>query len=89
MRERYNQKDLKAVENTTLFFFLNRTCFNGLYRVNKRGLFNVPFGKYANPTICDPNTIRRDSELLQRVEIINADFEATFDYAQGKTLFLF
>lgn len=89
VRERYNRKDLKAVENTTLFFFLNRTCFNGLYRVNKRGLFNVPFGKYANPTICDPNTIRRDSELLQRVEIINADFEATFDYAQGKTLFYF
>ena len=89
VRERYNKKDLYAVENTTLFFFLNRTCFNGLYRVNKKGLFNVPFGKYVNPTICDPNTIRRDSELLQRVEILNGDFEVTFDYAHDNTLFYF
>ena len=89
IRECYNKKNLNAVENTTLFFFLNRTCFNGLYRVNKKGLFNVPFGKYTNPTICDPNTIRKDSELLQRVEILNADFEATFEYAQGNTLFYF
>ena len=89
VRERYNKKDLDAVENTTLFFFLNRTCFNGLYRVNKKGLFNVPFGKYVNPTICDPNTIRRDSDLLQRVEILNGDFEVTFDYAHDNTLFYF
>lgn len=89
VRERYNEKNLDPIENTTKFFFLNRTCFNGLYRVNKKGLFNVPFGKYANPTICDPETIRKDSELLQRVEIINGDFEITFEHAQGKTLFYF
>lgn len=88
-RERYNQKNLTPIENTTLFFFLNRTCFNGLYRVNKKGLYNVPFGKYANPTICDPETIRRDSELLQRVEILTGDFEETFAYAHGNTLFYF
>ncbi len=86
-RDRYNEKNLDAIENTTMFFFLNRTCFNGLYRVNKKGLFNVPFGKYANPTICDPETIRKDSELLQRVEILNGDFEATFEHAHGNTLF--
>ena len=68
---------------------MNRTCFNGLYRVNKKGLFNVPFGKYANPTICDPNTLRKDSELLQRVEILTGDFEDTFDYANGNTFFYF
>lgn len=88
-RDRYNEKNLDPIENTTKFFFLNRTCFNGLYRVNKKGLFNVPFGKYTNPTICDPETIRRDSELLQRVEILNSDFEATFEHAHGNTFFYF
>jgi len=88
-RNRYNEKNLDPIENTTLFFFLNRTCFNGLYRVNKKGLFNVPFGKYANPTICDPETIRMDSKLLKRVEILNGDFEVTLGYALGKTLFYF
>lgn len=88
-RERYNQKNLDPIENTTLFFFLNRTCFNGLYRVNKKGLFNVPFGKYVNPTICNSEIIRKDSELLQCVEILNGDFEATFEYAKGNTLFYF
>ena len=88
-RERYNKKNLDPLENTTKFIFLNRTCFNGLYRVNKKGLFNVPFGKYTNPLICDPTIIRKDSELLQRVEILTGDFEATFRHAQGNTLFYF
>lgn len=88
-RDRYNEKNLDPIENTTKFFFLNRTCFNGLYRVNKKGLFNVPFGKYANPTICDPETIRKDSKLLQRVEILTGDFEETFAHANGNTLFYF
>ncbi len=88
-RERYNEKNLDPLENTTKFFFLNRTCFNGLYRVNKQGLFNVPFGKYTNPMICDPATIRKDSEILQRVEIMTDDFEATFEHAHGNTLFYF
>lgn len=89
VRDRYNEKNLDPIENTTKFFFLNRTCFNGLYRVNKKGLFNVPFGKYSNPTICDPETILKDSGLLQRVEILNGDFEGTFEYAQDNTLFYF
>lgn len=88
-RERYNKKNLDSIENTTLFLFLNRTCFNGLYRVNKKGLFNVPFGKYDNPTICDSETILKDSELLQRVIILNGDFESTFCYAKGNTIFYF
>ena len=88
-RDRYNTKNLDAIENTTLFFFLNRTCFNGLYRVNKNGLFNVPFGKYAHPTICDASTLRKDSELLKRVTIMHGDFEQTLNHAQGNTLFYF
>ena len=89
-RDRYNEKNLDPIENTTKFIFLNRTCFNGLYRVNKKGLFNVPFGKYINPQICDPATIRLDSELLQRVEILTGDFEATIDHVgDGYNFFYF
>lgn len=89
VRDRYNEKNLEPIENTTKFFFLNRTCFNGLYRVNKKGQFNVPFGKYTNPQICDPVTIRKDSELLKRVEVLTGDFEATFNHAKANTLFYF
>lgn len=89
VREKYNTKELDDVDNSTYFIFLNRTCFNGLYRVNKSGMFNVPFGRYANPTICDPDTIIKDSELLQGVEILNGDFESTIEYATGNTLFYF
>ena len=89
VRDRYNEKNLDAIENTTKLIFLNRTCFNGLYRVNKKGLFNVPFGKYSNPQICDETTIRADSELLKRVEILTGDFEETFNYAKGNTFFYF
>lgn len=88
-RERYNMKNLAPIENTTLFFFLNRTCFNGLYRVNKKGLFNVPFGKNPNPSICNPDVLYADSELLQRVEILQGDFGETFNYAHGNTFFYF
>ena len=89
VRERYNEKNLDPIENTTKFFFLNRTCFNGLYRVNKKGLFNVPFGKYMQPQICDAETLRADSDLLKRVIILEGDFENTLNYAQEKSLFYF
>ena len=89
VRQRYNEKNLDPIENTTLFFFLNRTCFNGLYRVNKKGLFNVPFGKYVHPQIFDEEVIKDDSKLLQKVEILTGDFEETFPYAKDKTLVYF
>ena len=89
MRDEFNTKSLDPIRNTTLFFFLNRTCFNGLYRVNKSGLFNVPFGRYETPTICDPNTIYADSELLQKVEILTGDYQQTLKHAKGNTLFYF
>ena len=88
-RDRFNTKSLNPIENSTLFFFLNRTCFNGLYRVNKSGKFNVPFGKYITPTICDAATIYADSKLLQKVEIMTGDFEQTFDKIKGNTFFYF
>ena len=89
MRSEYNSKPADEIRNVTLFFFLNRTCFNGLYRVNKSGAYNVPFGKYVSPKICDADTIFADSELLQRVEILTGDFEETFSYASGRTIFYF
>lgn len=88
-REEYNTKKLSNIENTTLFLFLNRTCFNGLYRVNKTGLFNVPFGRYMKPTICDEVTLMADNEILQRVDILNGDFEETIKKASGNTFFYF
>lgn len=89
MRKEFNTKALDPIRNTTLFFFLNRTCFNGLYRVNKAGLFNVPFGRYETPMICDPNTIYADSEILQDVEILTGDYQETLSHARGNTLFYF
>ena len=89
MRDEFNTKQLNPIRNTTLFFFLNRTCFNGLYRVNKAGLFNVPFGRYETPTICDANTIYADSELLKNVKILTGDYQQTLSHAKGKTLFYF
>ena len=89
IRQRYNKKEADPIENTTMFFFLNRTCFNGLYRVNKKGLFNVPCGRYMKPQICDEATLRADSELLKRVEILDGDFERTINFAKENTLFYF
>lgn len=88
-RELFNTKSLNKIDNTTLFFFLNRTCFNGLYRVNKSGKFNVPFGRYSTPTICDESTIYADSKILKNVEIMTGDFEQTFDKIKGNTFFYF
>jgi len=60
--------------------FLNKTCYNGLYRVNRSNEFNVPFGGYKNPTICDEKNLRAASIVLQNVEIITADFEESERY---------
>jgi len=78
-RERYNSGYCHMLETATLFIFLNRTCFNGLYRVNSKGKYNVSFGKYKNPLICDATTIQLDSELLQKVDIRHGDFADVFD----------
>lgn len=80
IRERFNNNLTDPIEITTLFFFLNRTCFNGLYRVNRAGKFNVPFGRYERPLICDAETIEADSKLLQNVTILTGDFEQTFEH---------
>ena len=77
VRERYNQIHLNGhydYEKCADFIFLNHTCFNGLYRVNKSGKFNVPHGKYKNPLICDKDNLLLCSQLLQKVEISFGDY---------------
>lgn len=88
-RERYNENNNSDVETAALFIFLNRTCFNGLYRVNSKGKFNVPHGRYANPKICDEDVLRADSAVLQRVEILCGDFAQTGKYADENVLYYF
>lgn len=87
MRHEFNSRDLSPLDNTVLLIFLNKTCFNGLYRVNSKNQFNVPFGRYNNPKICDAETIAASSMLLQKVTILNGDYQDTVKLATGDTLF--
>lgn len=86
-RKIFNGKAITEIETAVLFIFLNKTCFNGLYRVNSKGEFNVPHGKYANPKICDKENLIAVSKVLQKVEILCGDFAQTEQYAGPDTIF--
>lgn len=88
-RDEYNSSDLSDIDTAALFIFLNKTCFNGLYRVNSKGKFNVPHGKYSNPKICDAKNITAVSRLLQNVIITCGDFAETEKYISRNALFYF
>ena len=88
-RNLFNSREQGKIEQSALFIFLNRTCFNGLYRVNRKNEFNVPIGSYKKPTIYDRENIMAVSDALQKVEIICGDFEQTVEYAGENTLFYF
>lgn len=88
-RTQYNTRKSSKTDHSALFIFLNRTCFNGLYRVNRKNEFNVPIGSYKKPTICDRENILAVSEALKKVEILSGDFEQTLPYATENTLFYF
>jgi len=88
-RNLFNTRESEQTIQTALFIFLNRTCFNGLFRVNKKNGFNVPIGSYKNPMICDESNLLVASKLLEKVEILSGDFEQTIDYANKGTLFYF
>jgi DNA adenine methylase len=79
-RSRFNEYPDNEIEDAALFLYLNKTGYNGLYRVNSKGKFNVPFGRYTNPTIVDPNTIYEASKILQNVKIFNEDFSYILDF---------
>ena len=66
-----------ALERAARFIYFNRTCFNGLYRVNRKGRFNVPMGSYQNPTICNPAVLSLASDALEGVTILAADYRDT------------
>lgn len=70
-----NPFNLTNTERAARFIYLNKTCFNGLWRVNKSGQFNVPFGKYENPLICNEENLKLVSEALKKVKLIQDDFE--------------
>ena len=92
IRKKYNSYCLKEnldVKRASEFIFLNRTCFNGLYRVNKNGEFNVPCGKYKNPTICDYKNLRNLSKLLQNVVFQYGDYKKSKEYIDENTFVYF
>lgn len=86
-RKLFNLGTEERSSQAALFIFLNRTCFNGLYRVNKNNLYNVPIGGYKKPTICDSHNILAVSSVLQNVEILCGDYEATLNHASANSIF--
>ena len=77
------------VEAAARMIYLNRTCFNGLYRLNKRGQFNTPFGKYKNPNICNTEKIRAASKVLQKAKIVCGDYIDTLKLYSNEGDFIF
>ena len=93
-RESFNELKVNGnektnIEKAALMIFLNKTCFNGLYRVNKKGLFNVPMGSYKNPMICDEDNLRRVSYKLQNVTIVCGDYRESKDFIDENTFAYF
>lgn len=94
IRDEYNRFDKNVDANrytadftkrAALTVCLNRTCFNGLFRVNSKGLFNVPVGKYKNPRILDESNLREVSKAFQYATILQTDFESALDYVTADT----
>ena len=88
-REEYNSlkinSEVNNIEKAILFIFLNKTCFNGLYRVNKKGKFNVPMGAYKKPKICDEENLKNVSLTLRNVKIVYADYRKSEKFIDDKT----
>jgi len=96
MKARGRFNELKHMDRTELnpeksmiMIFLNRTCFNGLYRVNKKGDFNVPAGAYKNPQICNEDNLRAVSKKLKNVKIVCGDYKESADFIDDKTFVYF
>ncbi|MBU1852349.1 MAG: DNA adenine methylase [Candidatus Omnitrophica bacterium] len=77
------------IRRAALLIYLNKTCFNGLYRVNSKNEFNVPHGRYKNPKICDEGNLRAVNNALERAEIYNADFSQCKDNVDSSSFVYF
>lgn len=88
VRDQWIPDELDSVERATRFIFLNKTCYNGLYRVNRQGKFNVPFGKYHNPTICDEDRLRAANDALRGAAVQCLDFQKALRQV-GRTDFVY
>ncbi|HET9620005.1 MAG TPA: DNA adenine methylase [Kofleriaceae bacterium] len=89
-RTRWNDRELAwtTADRAATFIYLNKTCFNGLWRVNRAGLFNVPIGRYADPPICVPEALRAASAVLSRATLLNGDYrDAVKDAKRGDFLY--
>lgn len=87
-RDKFNEgikNNTHDIPMAVLFIFLNKTCFNGLYRVNSKGLYNVPIGSYKKPLICDADNLRIISNLLQNIIIKCGDYSNCADFIDNKT----
>lgn len=89
MRTRFNEEKLSPVEEAAILLYLNKTGYNGLYRVNSKGKYNVPFGRYKNPTIVDEKRIHEASRLLQNIDIHCKRFYCVREYAEEGDLVYF
>jgi len=84
IRNEYNNaKNYSSVKKSSLLIFLNKTCFNGMYRENKSGGFNVPFGKHRKPTICDETNLRAVSEQLKNTIILSGSYKKAVENAKA------
>ncbi len=93
-RDRFNElkvngNEAENIEKAALMIFLNKTCFNGLFRVNKKGLFNVPMGSYKNPLICDEKNLSAVSDKLQNVRIVCGDYRNSAEFIDEHTFVYF
>lgn len=83
LKIRDREEPENAIDRVSRFLYLNKTCYNGLYRVNKSGKFNVPEGKYTNPKICDEVNLRNVSDVLKKAEIKIGQFDKTISPQKG------
>ena len=85
----YQVLDEKTINRSAQLIFLNRTCYNGLYRVNSKGKFNVPYGNYKNPGICDKTNLIEASHVLSNTIIVEGDFESFSEIIDGSSFVYF